>query len=416
MILSITSFPPLPDGHGGSQRAWHLTKALTRIGPVDLVLLHAGADTQAAEAGLDAVRPLVRSITRIPVAEWSPSWHLMPRLPKRIGRWIDLVRMGSVYAPRFSRRALRDIARQLPVAAPEVVFAGRLPMAFIVEELAASGYLKPRRKFVDFDDIQSAFQRREMTAERGALAFDKRLMDRWLLSRTARAENRIGTLWNGISVCSDDDRRAVAAAIPAARVFRVPNVVEKPLLRGAENQAFTLLFVGNLSFGPNVHGIRHFIEKAWPLIRAARPDVRMQIVGLNPGSSLRELIENASIELHANVPSVAPYYERADAVIAPIMFGGGTRVKILEAMAFGRAVVSTTIGAEGLGVEHGRHVLIADDMADFAAAIVRLAADADLRRRLAENGRALQVERFSQQAMDASVRAMLGEEVASPWR
>jgi polysaccharide biosynthesis protein PslH len=415
MILSVMSLPPVRDGHGGSQRAWHLINALAKIGPVDLALIHASTDSLAAGADLEPARALVRSITRIPITAWSASWHIVPRMPKRIGRWIDLVRMGSVHVPAFDRRTLTDIAARLP-RLPELVFAGRLPAAVIVDDLIDRGLMSPGRKFVDFDDVQSRFQEREAAAERRRLALDKLLADRLLVARTRRAENRIGSRWDAISVCSAEDVAVVADAQPDARVFRIPNVVDKPLLEYVPGEPFTVLFVGNLSFGPNLQGIRVFIEKAWPLIRASGVEVRLQVVGLNPSAALRDIILEAGADLHANVPSVSPYYARADAVIAPIMFGGGTRVKILEAMAYGRPVVATTIGAEGLGAEHGKHLLIADDMPDFAGAIVRLASDRDLCRRLARNARILQQENFCQKAMDDSVRTMLAAGGVDPER
>jgi glycosyltransferase involved in cell wall biosynthesis len=407
MILCMMQFVPSSQGHGGAQRAWYLLNALIKIAPVHLVIIRPTHPRERNPPDAEPVRRLVQTLTSISVPEWSASWHAVPHLPRRIGRFIDMLRVRSPYTPRLSRRSLMRIAGQLPLRNPDVIFAGRLPVALIGESLLEHGLLRARIRVTDFDDIQSRFLEREALAYRRHQALDKRAVDRFLIRSAQKAERRIVTTWDAVSVCSDDDMRILAQAQARAGVYTVPNVVERPVLAHRANQRFTVLFVGNLSFGPNSHGLQLFIDRAWPLIRREIPDVRMQVVGLSPNASLRALIESADIELHADVPSVEPYYELADVVIAPIMFGGGTRVKILEAMAFGRPVVSTSVGAEGLQCESGTHLLIADDMTEFAAAIVRLSSDVECRLQLAHNGRALQQRRFGPQAMLDALRKML---------
>src|ERR1700744_6263739 len=105
MILCLMPFPPSSEGHGGSQRAWYLLNALAAVAPVHLVLVYPPTFEQTANTNLERVEPLVEGVTLIETPEWSPSWHVLPRMPKRIGRWVDLARMGSSYAPMLSGRA-----------------------------------------------------------------------------------------------------------------------------------------------------------------------------------------------------------------------------------------------------------------------------------------------------------------------
>ena len=128
---------------------------------------------------------------------------------------------------------------------------------------------------------------------------------------------------------------------------------------------------------------------------------------MSPSDELAAEIEAAGARLHANVPRVEPYYEGSDIVIAPIFFGSGTRIKIVEAMAYERALVASTIGAEGLGIEPGVHALIADDMDAFAEAVISLAQDPALRAALAARAHALQQQRFAPRTIEHTIAAMV---------
>lgn len=405
MTLALMQLPPVQASHGGSQRAWYLLNALAKLAPVDFVLLYPPAYAHAADADLTPVHAVARSVTRVPIPEWNGTAQMVRRMPKRIGRWGDLARMGTPYAPTFSDATLARIAQALPATRTDLLFAGRLPIAHIADALIDRGLLQADRKVVDFDDIQSRFLRREADAE-AKRGIDRRLIDHIQTRKVERAEARIANAWDAVSVCSDEDIGVMTEIHPDARTFRVPNVIDRERLATSAGRPATLLFVGNLGFGPNVHGLTRFVDEAWPQIQKRIPGIRLRVVGLNPSEALATRLREAQIDLCANVPSVEPYYAEADVVLAPILFGGGTRIKILEAMAYGRAVVSTTIGAEGLGVTHGVDAMIADTMADFADAVVSLASDPGRATRMAEAGRALQQTRFGPPAMATAIRAM----------
>src|SRR5207249_9321009 len=119
----------------------------------------------------------------------------------------------------------------------------------------------------------------------------------------------------------------------------------------------------------------YFVQEAWPLIRRARPQARFRIVGRNPPRNVRRLERVEGVEVVGTVPDVRPYLAAASVVVVPLLVGGGTRIKIFEAMAMGKAVVSTRIGAEGLPVNSGEHLLLADSPVDFADAVLQLLND-----------------------------------------
>ncbi len=159
----------------------------------------------------------------------------------------------------------------------------------------------------------------------------------------------------------------------------------------------TLLFVGTMSYPPNADAMLYFCKRTLPLIREKVPDITLVIVGQHPPQEIRELAADDNIMVTGEVSDLKPYYEQAQVVIVPLRAGGGTRLKILEAMAFGRSVVSTKLGCEGLRLKNGEQILIADKPRDFAECICHLLADASERARIASNGHQLVVAEYDWQ-------------------
>jgi glycosyltransferase involved in cell wall biosynthesis len=188
---------------------------------------------------------------------------------------------------------------------------------------------------------------------------------------------------------SEPDRRDLEALAQGVPVELVPNGVASDELEPLppSSEPATLLFTGTLSHPPNSEGIRWFADEVWPRVRAAQPEVRLLVVGRDPPPRVRELDAREGIEVVGPVPAMSPYFARATAVVVPLHSGGGTRLKILEALSCRRAVVSTSVGCEGLDLADGSHLLVADGAPAFAEATLRLLDDAALRERLANAGR-----------------------------
>lgn len=178
---------------------------------------------------------------------------------------------------------------------------------------------------------------------------------------------------------SDVDRDAFRREYGVADVTAVPTGVDTDYFRpsGAVPAArHNIAFTGSMDWMPNEDGIGWFVRDILPLVRRSIPDATLSIVGRNPSPGVKALASSApGIEVTGTVPDIRPYLERAATIIVPLRVGGGTRLKIFEAMGMERPIVSTTIGAEGLPVEDGRDIRIADDAASFAAAVVALLQD-----------------------------------------
>jgi glycosyltransferase involved in cell wall biosynthesis len=157
-----------------------------------------------------------------------------------------------------------------------------------------------------------------------------------------------------------------------------------------------ILFLGSLDWLPNIDAIRWFYEKIYPSIRESRPNVSWDIVGRRPGDDLFELVgSDSTIRIFADVPDVRPFMEASEVFVVPLRIGGGTRIKIYEAMAMELPVVSTLLGAQGLDVEPGEDIEIADSAQEFAQRILHLLENSPSRKELAKSGRRLVEDRCS---------------------
>jgi glycosyltransferase involved in cell wall biosynthesis len=160
-------------------------------------------------------------------------------------------------------------------------------------------------------------------------------------------------------------------------------------------QTGRMVFVGSMDWQPNEDAILYFIDAILPLVRERVPEATLSVVGRNPGERLRREARRAGVEVTGTVSDVREFVADAAVYIVPLRVGGGTRLKIFEALAMGKAVVSTTIGAEGLPLQHGRHFLQADTPQAFADSVVALLQDQQLRERIGAAGRELVEARYS---------------------
>jgi glycosyltransferase involved in cell wall biosynthesis len=213
---------------------------------------------------------------------------------------------------------------------------------------------------------------------------------------------------------SEVDERTMRTRFGVQGISSVPTGVdlayfERPASAAVEHD---LVFVGSMDWMPNIDGVRWFLDEVYPLIRARKPDCRLAIVGRQPPPSL-VAEQNAHITVTGTVPDVRPFLWQSAASIVPLRIGGGTRLKIFEAMAAGTAVVSTTIGAEGLPVAHGEMIRLADSAETFAAECLELLANREARERMTAEALGLLRAKFSWEHVTESFERAL-EAARSP--
>jgi polysaccharide biosynthesis protein PslH len=204
-----------------------------------------------------------------------------------------------------------------------------------------------------------------------------------------RLELAYAPRFDRVIAVSPDERDALLAAEPGLEVEVIENGVDlariEPLPESGDPPE--MLFVGNFGYAPNVGAVLDFEQRILPLIRRRVPGVRLTVVGPQPPRSVSWLAHRGAIEVTGPVENLEPYYRRATISVAPLLAGGGSRIKILESMAYGRCVVTTTVGCEGLGFNDGEEMLIADEPAAFAEKTVRLLGEVSLRAAISARAR-----------------------------
>jgi len=393
-ILLLLPRPLFPTNTGGRIRILNMFTRLARHDEVHAISL---ANEQADAEAMAEMRAHFHRYTPVHWNErpkFSPGFYL-EFLSSRTSRYPYFLKKYLV--PEFRQAIERQCAREQY----DLVVCDTLPTGLVMLD---SG-IRPRVLFQH--NVEYVIRQRHWETETNALR-------KWLL----RGEYEKGYLVEG-EVCrscdlvlavSEQDRETLAREFGIAHVTAVPTGVDTDYFRPQEvaQRRGNLVFVGSMDWYPNEDGIFWFVREVYPLIRRAVPYTNLTVVGRNPSGRLRALAaEDTSVEITGTVEDVRPYVSRAEAVLVPLRIGGGTRIKIFEAMSMGRAVVSTTLGAEGLPVAAGREILLADEPEEFANAVAVLLRDLRRREAVAHAAREKVLRDHSWDTVTAYMRASL---------
>ena len=375
-LLFLTHEPPLPLLSGARLRSFHLIRELAGRGH-EVSLFALASDGPVADEDRRALEEVCRSV-------------VLPRFEaSRRRRQATMVIDGVLRRP-FQRRyfhrsgAARALAGQLQRVAPDVVIVGQLYMEAYLP-LALGGAIVLDSHNVELRRVAT------MTRAGGMRALAARTQLRPVARHEAAVVRRMSRTW-AVSQEEADHFEAIAPGC----VDLVPNGVDCAAIQMREQVPDDprILFLGRMDYGPNIDGAEHLILDVLPHVE--HPGARVRIVGAGASQALRRLATGAAVptEVTGLVPRTEPYLAEARVLAVSLRVGGGTRLKILEALARGVPVVSTTLGAEGLGLRDGVEVLIADDPVAFAAALDRVLADSELCLTLARAGRETVARRF----------------------
>lgn len=380
---------------GAKLREYYLAKGLgERGGLVHLFFAGAGDPAQGADA----------AFPRKAVAVPAPRRYTPAKIARGIfGRWpLPVVNYTS---------------EEMRAALAAALAAERFDLAHIDSiHMAAYASMLPRGLPVVYDwhNIESELMRRY-----GARAgFLRSAYAAATARRLAALERRILRAAFGHIVCSERERDELRRVAPEARIAVVENGVDTRYFQpgGGERGRWRVVFVGSMNYHANVEAAVWFAHAVWPAVRERFPGWTLTVVGSDPAPAVLALRGEKSVEVTGSVPDVRPYYREAVAAVAPLHTGGGTRLKILEAMAAGAPVVSTPLGAEGLAVAPGGNILIADGPADWVACLAELADRPEVWGRIAQAGLELVRARYDWGLLGQSLHDTYCGWISSPAR
>jgi len=395
-LLWLKSDLLLPLDKGGKLRTWHLLRHLAARHEITYLAFIEPDTPQADIDGMKQVAADVETIRRSDTRKGSwrfyadAALHLLDPLPYAVGK----------YRSAAFRRRLRQLLEQhsfdvivCDFLFPAVNLPPRLPCAAVIFT----------------HNVESEIWRRYAEAADAPLA-------RWLYSvqhtRMMRYEERALRRFDGVLAVSNADRSTLTEIYPGAihsPVHVVPTGVDTEYFTAAPSQPHSreLVFTGSMDWLPNEDAMQFFCREVLPRVRETEPGAALSIVGRSPTPAVSRLAAEPGVRVTGRVDDVRPYMRDAALYVVPLRIGGGTRLKIFEAMAMGKAVVSTSIGAEGLPVTDNQHLVIADGAEPFAREIVRLLRDSAARHRLETAARALVVERYDWSAVAGELETAL---------
>jgi glycosyltransferase involved in cell wall biosynthesis len=359
-ILFLSRWFPFPPSNGSKIRVMNLLRALAKEHRVRLISFY-----QPEEGAPDAegLQPYCESVEAVRYRGFNPS----------------SARSLSGFFSATPRAYLDTRSAQMEEAIVRAIAAGDIHLV-IASQVDMAVYAPA------FGGLPAIFEEAEpgvfYDRARKAFSWTSRLRHGLTWVKHRNFIRRLLHDFRACTVVSEMEHKIIAAIAPTGvRVEIVPNCLDLQDYRGdwGKPEEECLVFTGSFRYAPNYQGIAWFAQQALPLVRRQFPGARLVVTGDTGGKTLPD---EAGITLTGYVDDIRPWVARAWCSIAPILEGGGTRLKILEAMALGTPVVSTTKGAQGLGAQPGEHLLIADTSAEFAAAVIRLLADAGLRQQI----------------------------------
>ncbi|MDQ3486820.1 MAG: glycosyltransferase family 4 protein [Acidobacteriota bacterium] len=382
-ILWLNSGLLLPLDKGGKLRTWHLMRHLALQHDITYLSFAERDQRHEDRVGMREVCNALETVPRTDPAKGTLAFyadaakHVVAPLPYAVGKY-----RSAEYAAQ--------VRRLLESGGFDVVVADFLPpVANLPRRLSIPSVLFTH-------NVEAEIWRRH--AENASNPFSRALMtQQW--NRMLRFEREALSRFDLVLAVSDADSQTFGRLYPGA-LRRPVHVVQTGVdtsyftpMPGNERRAH-LVFTGSMDWLPNEDGMLYFVREILPRIRQVEPEVTLSIIGRAPTPAVKRLAEENGIQVTGRVDDVRPHVAKGDVYVVPLRIGGGTRLKIFEAMSMAKAVVATTVGAEGLPVTSGRDVVLADEPARFAEAVVHLIRDEGARRQIESAARQLVVEKY----------------------
>lgn len=384
-LVWFSHFVPFPPKGGSLQRSFNLIRQMSKSYEIQLVALNLLGDSPK-NLQLYA-EELKRYCDRVEIWDLPYPW-------KGTKWWIESIGSPLFNAP-FSCRALfsahmlarwEQILRDCPGA---LLHFDSIDLALFAP--STGGF----RKILNHHNCESAMAFRRAENEPNSL---KKFYLRLQARKLASLERSICGTFGVNTVVSDSDAALLRANQPAVHTYVVENGVDAEYFSHSDtkDEPHSLVFTGSLDWYPNISGMRFFVREVWPRVKSDFPSARLYVAGKNPPEQvLKWMKEDPSITVVPNPEDIRSWLGRGSVFVCPILDGGGTRLKILDAMAMAKPIVSTTIGCEGLRVTDGENILVADSPQEFAGKVKLLLENGDLRQKLGRAARTFVEREYS---------------------
>lgn len=385
----------MPLDHGGRIRSFNLAKELARIHEVSVFTFYEPV-LKDAHAGLKNIFANVMSVSLSIPPKNGPA--------EFVGYAKNLFSSRPYSVTKFCQpQVARELRKHLEKESYDVILCDFLLTAGVVP------WDLPGPRVLFTHNVEAQIWQRHFEIARNpiwkAVCYREfRTMARMEQEYLRRADH--------VLAVSEADRQIFSSDLDETRISVIPTGVDADYFRPAPEmeQANALVFTGSMDWLANEDGILYFAEKILPIVRKEAPESELWVVGRRPSRNLLGLMDRvAGIKVTGTVEDIRPYIGKASVYVVPLLVGGGTRLKIFEAMAMGKAIVSTSIGAEGLSVVNAEHISLADDAEEFARQIIILLKQPERRAQLGEAARRLVEKSYSwrsvgQQLSDVLVR------------
>jgi len=384
-LLWFSHFVPFPPRGGNFQRSFNLIRHVSKSYEISLLAFNLQGLDQGTLA--EYTGELKKYCANVEIWElprrWR-SWRWWAELT-----WSPLYRAPygarSFWSPLLAARWQHTLARHQGV----LVHFDSIDLGLFVG--AAADF----RKVLNHHNCESAMAYRRAQKEPNPV---KKAYLWHQARKIERQEREVCHLFDVNLAVSDVDAQTLLSRSPKAHIHIVENGTDTSYFvpTDAPAEPRSLIFAGLLRWYPNVSAVQYFVREIWPLVKLQCPGVRFYVAGQRPSESLVErLTQDPNIVVVPSPDDIRPWVARGAVFVCPILDGGGTKLKILDALAMGKAVVSTAIGCEGLQVKHGENILVADTPRDFAREVLRALGNEPLRKQLGTMGRALVEKQYS---------------------
>ncbi len=389
-LLMVAPYLPAPSW-GASTRSYYLLQALAHEHSVSLLALSDASAPEAISASLQEIN--LKHIYQVSSAS---------SMENRRFRKILSTFMRKSYLMKLYYE--QEIQHEL-----DAILAQEHYDAVIFESIFMAGYHVPNAltTIIDQHNIEHELLQRTYEQEPSRLR-------KWFNWREAHKIKPLELAYcrkaQGVLVTSEREYLLLKRLVPQCHAFVVPNGVDTQrfnAINGQQEVANRIIFTGTMNYYPNIQAVLFFAQECWPRIRAQIPTATWQIVGKSPPPEVERLATLPGVTVTGAVPDVKPYLAAASVAIAPLLIGSGTRLKILEALAMQKAVVSTSLGCEGLVIETGKQLCIANQPEQFAQSVIDLLQSKEMRTSLGQAGRTLVETAYSwEQCGNAAIRAL----------